>query len=159
MIQLVTLLRRSPIAPSRVTFEITETVLAEDVEVVSSSIKSLRALGASVAIDDFGVGYSNLSYVQRLAPDVIKIDKSFVDRVALDSGTLGIVKTILELCRNMGAASVAEGIETKLQADILRSVGCTEFQGYYFSRPLPGPAASELAHARAELQGKQSVAA
>ena len=158
MIQLVALLRRSPIAPRRITFEITETVLAEDVEVVSSSIMSLRALGARVAIDDFGVGYSNLSYVQRLAPDVIKIDKSFVDRVALDAGTLGIVKTILELCRNMGADSVAEGVETEYQAEILRGVGCTEFQGYYFSRPLPGAAARELAHARAELQSKRAAA-
>lgn len=153
MIKLITILRQAPLDPKRITFEITETVLAEDVEVVSASITSLRALGAAVAIDDFGVGYSNLNYVQRLSPDVIKIDKSFVDRIATDPGTLGIVKTILELCRNMGAASIAEGIESKIQADILRSAGCNEFQGYYFSRPLTHAAASELAHSKTGLQG------
>lgn len=156
MLHLITILRRAQIATHRLTFEITETVLAEDVEAVSNAITSLRAMGAAVAIDDFGVGYSNLSYVQRLSPDLIKIDKSFIDRLG-EEGTLGIVKTILELCRNVGASSIAEGVETKDQADILRSVGCHEFQGYYFSRPLSRDAANALANARTTIRRKDVV--
>ena len=158
MLHLLTILRRAPIEPRRITFEITESVLAEDVENVSAAIGSLRALGATVAIDDFGVGYSNLSYVQRLSPDLIKIDKSFVDRLTIDRGTVGIVRTILELCRTVGASSVAEGVETKAQADILRSVGCSEFQGYYFSKPLPREVARDLANAQGDAASLQAAA-
>lgn len=153
MVKLVTMLRNSPVDPRRITFEITETIFAEDGEVVSASIASLRGLGVAIAIDDFGVGYSNLGYVQRLSPDVIKIDKSFVARIVVDPDTISIVKTILDLCRNVGASSIAEGIETEAQAKLLRSIGCMEFQGYHFSRPIPRAEARELARARSGLGG------
>ncbi|MBR1218852.1 EAL domain-containing protein [Bradyrhizobium sp. U87765 SZCCT0131] len=133
---LMNIIRSSGLSPGRVTFEITESIFVDNLNLVQASIAALKALGCSIAIDDFGVGYSSLSYIHHLAPDIIKIDRCFVAGLCTDPIKAGIVKTVIELCQNVGAKSVAEGVETVEQAEVLRALGCSEFQGYYFGKPL-----------------------
>ncbi len=142
---LVGLLLASKIHASRVTFEVTETIFAESLESVRSNVAILRATGCKIAIDDFGIGYSNLNYIHALSPDIIKIDRCFVESVATHSASQRIVRTIIELARNVGATSVAEGVETLAQARLLAELGCDELQGYYFSKPVSASAASVMA--------------
>ncbi|MGO4712818.1 putative bifunctional diguanylate cyclase/phosphodiesterase [Bradyrhizobium sp. 2TAF24] len=136
ILSLMNIVRGSGVPAALVTFEITESIFADNLNLVQSSIAALKALGCSIAIDDFGVGYSSLSYIHHLAPDIIKIDRCFIADLCTDPVKAGIVKTVIELCQNVGARSVAEGVETLEQAEALRALGCSEFQGYFFSRPL-----------------------
>jgi EAL domain-containing protein (putative c-di-GMP-specific phosphodiesterase class I) len=103
----------------------------------------LRELGVSVGVDDFGTGYSSLAYLRRLPIDVLKIDRSFVMDADRDEEDAQIVKTILALGQTLRLKVIAEGIETRRQAQLLLSLGCDTAQGYLFSRPL---AAAELEH-------------
>lgn len=135
MLSILGLLERSGVAAIRVTFELTETAFSEDFDGISASLGLIRATGAGLAIDDFGIGYSSLSYVHRLDPDLIKIDRSFVQRLGQDCSTVSIIKTVVELCRNIGARSLAEGVETEAQRDTLIALGVEELQGYLFGRP------------------------
>ena len=128
-------LERSGVAATRVTFELTETAFGGDLDGISASVGLIRATGARLAIDDFGIGYSSLSYVHRLDPDLIKIDRSFVQRLGQDRSAVSIIKTMVEMCRNIGARSLAEGVETEAQRDILIALGVEELQGYLFGRP------------------------
>ena len=106
---LLAILRQSGVKTSRVTFEITETILAESLEQIRSNVDVVRGAGCKIAVDDFGVGYSSLNYIHMLAPDMIKIDKCFVDNIVANETTRRVVRTIIELARNVGAVSVAEG--------------------------------------------------
>ncbi|HEU0130693.1 MAG TPA: EAL domain-containing protein [Mycobacteriales bacterium] len=125
------------------TLEITESVLAADVDVVRGQLTALRELGVKVAIDDFGTGYSSFGYLNQFPVDVLKIDRSFVmDLEAAESEQADIVRAIVALARSRGLRTVAEGIEETVQADVLRELGCDTGQGYLYSRPLP---ADELA--------------
>jgi EAL domain-containing protein (putative c-di-GMP-specific phosphodiesterase class I) len=90
-----------------------------------------------IAIDDFGTGYSSLSYVTRFRPDVLKLDKSFVDEVATDHAANAVVEAVIELAHKLNIVVVAEGVETQAQLDILRSANCDEVQGYLLGRPEP----------------------
>ncbi len=135
VLRLISIIRRSAVAPSRLTFEITESALAADLETIQSALNIFRAMGLSIAVDDFGSGYSNLSYIHRLQPETIKIDRSFVARLGQEPHAASIVKTIIELCHNVGARSLAEGAETPEQVGILRTLGCDEIQGYHFGAP------------------------
>jgi diguanylate cyclase (GGDEF)-like protein len=138
-------LRQTNIAPSRVTFEVTETIFAKSLDVVRANVGALRSAGCRIAIDDFGVGYSNLNYIHALAPDVIKIDRCFVEAAATNEASRRIIRTIIELARNVGAESVAEGVETLAQALLLAEFGCDELQGYYFSKPVTASGAADMA--------------
>ena len=138
-------LRQTTIAPSRVTFEVTETIFADSLDVVRTNVGLLRSAGCRIAIDDFGVGYSNLNYIHALAPDFIKIDRCFVEAVATNEASRRIIRTIIELARNVGAQSVAEGVETLVQAGLLAEFGCDELQGYYFSKPVQANVAADMA--------------
>jgi predicted signal transduction protein with EAL and GGDEF domain len=138
------MIEKSSIDPRRITFELTETAFASNFDAVTHSISKLRSLGCGIALDDFGIEYSGLRYVQKLSPDVIKIDKSFIDLIGSDSGSRCIVKTIVELARNIGAKTVAEGVEAESQAVILRHLGCDELQGYLFYKPITCESAVEL---------------
>ena len=109
-----------------------------------ATLLQLRELGVKVGIDDFGTGYSSLSYLRRLPVDVLKIDKSFVARLGEDMVDSAIVSSVVNLARSLGIAVVAEGVETEQQRLELRALGCPVAQGYYFSRPLSGEAATEL---------------
>jgi len=99
-------------------------------------LRSMKALGVQVSIDDFGTGFSSLSYLKLLPVDKLKIDKSFVDDLCTDSGDKAIISAIITLSHNLNLTVVAEGVETLEQYEILRSFNCNEGQGYLFGRPM-----------------------
>jgi diguanylate cyclase (GGDEF)-like protein/PAS domain S-box-containing protein len=127
----------SGLKPTRLEIEITETVLLQDKEATLAILHQLRALGIRIAMDDFGIGYSSLTYLQSFPFDKIKIDRSFVKDVAKNAGSLNIVRAVASLANGMGMTATAEGVETNEQLDRITAEGCTEMQGYLFSRPLP----------------------
>lgn len=116
--------------------EITENIAMHNEEAVIETLAQLRRMGISLAIDDFGTGYSSLSYLRRFPVHKLKIDRSFVKDITETETDSPIVKAIISLARNLGLDVIGEGVETKRQADFLRSCGCTEMQGFLFSRPL-----------------------
>ena len=128
---------RSGLHPTRLEIEITETVLLHDKEATLAVLHQLRALGVRIAMDDFGTGYSSLTYLQCFPFDKIKIDRSFVKDIAENAGSLNIVRAVAALANGMGMTATAEGVETSEQLDRITSEGCTEMQGFLFSRPLP----------------------
>ena len=121
--------------PSRLHLEITESALVHPTRAVKHELSELRRMGVEIALDDFGTGYSSLSMLRDLPVSAVKIDRSFVEPLARDPGTAAIVHRLVELCRDLGIDSVAEGIETEGQAAILGRLDCTYGQGYLFGRP------------------------
>ena len=99
-------------------------------------LESLRDMGVTIAIDDFGTGYSSLAYLQHLPLDVLKIDKRFVDNLDEPQGEQ-LVYAIIQMGRALKMNTVAEGVETQRQMEALKGMGCDQFQGYFFSKPLP----------------------
>jgi diguanylate cyclase (GGDEF)-like protein len=134
---IVNALGASGLHPTRLEIEITETVLLQDREATLAILHQLRALGIRIAMDDFGTGYSSLTYLQSFPFDKIKIDRSFVKDITENAGSLYIVRAVAALANGMGMAATAEGVETTEQLDKIAAVGCTEMQGYLFSKPLP----------------------
>lgn len=139
---LLSVLNKYKVRPSEVELEITESVLIDDFEAVSEKLKLLRGYGVRISLDDFGTGFSSLSYLKKLPIDTLKIDKSFIDTVLTDNSTQVITESILNMVKALGFESIAEGVEEEPQYDYLRSVGCDVIQGYLFGKPLP---ADELA--------------
>lgn len=123
--------------PCRLDFEITETAVMHDLKQANASLLALLGLGARIALDDFGTGHSSLTHVQKLPLHRIKIDRSFVMEVSSDAASRAIVKTMIDLCRNLGISCVFEGIETEEQLEALVSLGGRVMQGYLFGRPMP----------------------
>jgi len=135
-IDLVSLvLKETGFEPSRLILEMTETVLIENPDETRARLEELRALGVRLALDDFGSGYSSLSYLQKLPFDKLKVDRSFV--TALDQSANGgvIIQAIVALSRALGMGVVIEGVETEEQRVLLRLAGCNEMQGYLFAKP------------------------
>jgi diguanylate cyclase (GGDEF)-like protein len=130
-------LAASGLHPARLELEITETVLLHNKEATLAVLHQLRALGIRIAMDDFGTGYSSLTYLQCFPFDKIKIDRSFVKDVTANPGSLNIVRAVAALANGMGMTATAEGVETRDQLDSITAEGCTEMQGFLFSRPLP----------------------
>jgi len=122
--------------PRSLKLEITESVVMESVESAAGTLEKLRALGIEISIDDFGTGYSSLSFLHRLPINTLKIDRSFVGRMAENNENKEIVRTIIMLANTLSMGVVAEGVETKEQAELLRELGCQSMQGYLVSRPL-----------------------
>ena len=131
------LLLSTGITPARLKLEITESMLLGDVEKVISTMRQLKALGVSFSMDDFGTGYSSLQYLKRLPLDQIKIDQSFVRDITIDRSDQAIVRTIVAMAESMNLSIIAEGVETDEQRALLATKGCTNYQGYLFSRPVP----------------------
>lgn len=129
-------LRETDMDPARLQLEITETALAEHPDQFTASLHSLRRLGVRLALDDFGTGHSTLAEVQRLPISVIKIDKVFV--ASLDDGGRAIAENVVSLARSLALTTVAEGVETEAQADLLARMGCDRGQGYLYGHPVPG---------------------
>jgi len=117
--------------------EITERVFSEDSNEILNIMEYLKKLGFKLEIDDFGIGYSSLSYIEQIPADILKIDMSFIHKMIESEKTLNIVKTIINLAKSIEMKTIAEGVETKDQYEILRNLGCDFVQGYYFSKPLP----------------------
>ena len=134
---IVAALAASGLAPTRLEIEITETVLLHNKEATLALLHQLRALGIRIAMDDFGTGYSSLTYLQCFPFDKIKIDRSFVKNITDNPSSLNIVRAVAALANGMGMTATAEGVETEEQLDRIASEGCTEMQGFLFSRPLP----------------------
>src|SRR3984893_10626943 len=137
-------LAASGLQPTRLEIEITETVLLQNKETTLAVLHQLRSLGIRIAMDDFRTGYSSLTYLQCFPFDKIKIDRSFVKDITENTGSLNIVRAVAALANGMGMTATAEGVETREQLDKITSEGCTEMQGYLFSRPLPVAAIERL---------------
>jgi diguanylate cyclase (GGDEF)-like protein/PAS domain S-box-containing protein len=128
-------LQRAGLPAERLVLEVTESTLITETDKIRATMQELRALGSRLAVDDFGTGYSSLGYIQQFEFDVLKIDKSFVD--GLETGTnRQIVTAVLDLARELGVRTIAEGIETEIQDGVLRELGCRYGQGYLYSRPV-----------------------
>jgi len=117
--------------------ELTESVLMEDTARITETLERLRDMGVKVAIDDFGIGYSSLSYLQQLPADRLKIDRSLINGVCNGGADAAVVRAVIELARSLEMEVVAEGVETAQVAEFLRRLGCTEAQGYFYARPVP----------------------
>ncbi|NLT55353.1 MAG: EAL domain-containing protein [Actinomycetales bacterium] len=128
---------RHDVDPADLELELTESMITDNLGVVSSTLAGLREIGSTVAVDDFGTGYSSFVYLRDLPVDVLKIDRSFVMDMERRAPNQEIVKAIVSLGRALSMDVVAEGVETREQADLLRSHGCRTAQGYLFSRPVP----------------------
>lgn len=125
------------IAPNRLELEITESTLMENPEELEGELNAMREMGLTLAIDDFGSGFSSLNYLKRLPVDVLKIDRMFIRDLDTDENDMAIVTGVVALASSMGLETVAEGVETIEQYHILQKLGCDTCQGYYFSKPLP----------------------
>ncbi len=155
---IVNALGASGLHPTRLEIEITETVLLQDREATLAILHQLRALGIRIAMDDFGTGYSSLTYLQSFPFDKIKIDRSFVKDITENEGSLYIVRAVAALANGMGMAATAEGVETTEQLEKIAAVGCTEMQGYLFSKPLPVAEIERLFLSRLPRQHDKSAA-
>jgi len=122
--------------PEHLVLELTESVVMEDYASVVSQMNLLRQCGVHIAMDDFGTGYSSLSYIHRIPVDVLKIDRSFIERITEVDGTRPIVEAVIAMARHLDLHVVAEGVETQEQQQILDQAGCQGFQGYLFAKPL-----------------------
>ena len=130
-------LRDFPIAPGLVEFELTESILMENVDDTIATLRAIKALGFALSIDDFGTGYSSLNYLCRFPLDKLKIDMSFVQNIHKSPQNLAVTKAIIGLGHTLGLSVTAEGVESAADAEVLRHAGCDELQGYYFARPMP----------------------
>ncbi|MEO7400851.1 MAG: GGDEF domain-containing phosphodiesterase, partial [Polaromonas sp.] len=130
-------IRRSGIKPDRLKLELTESLLADRMEITIAKMGILKAVGVTLSLDDFGMGYSSLSALKRLPLDQLKIDKSFVADLLTDPNDAAISRAIITLAQSLSLEVVAEGVETQAQLDFLMDQGCHQFQGYLFSKPLP----------------------
>ncbi|MEY3806395.1 MAG: hypothetical protein RIR69_1207, partial [Actinomycetota bacterium] len=146
-------LRNSSITPDQLLLEVTESVMITDASQALTAMKSLAGLGVRIAVDDFGTGYSSLSVLQHFPIHSIKIDRSFVQRVAQDSESSMLIRTIIAMATALGADVIAEGVETDEQMRLLLSMNCVKAQGYHFFRPID---AEFIPQGIAEIQNRDT---
>ena len=137
-------LREAGLNPSYLEIELTESVSVQEPERVAQIMQRFKTLGVRLAVDDFGTGYSNLSRIKRLAFDKIKIDRAFISDITNSSDDLILTSTVIGMARDLRMQVVAEGVETEAQCALLRSLGCDQIQGYFFSRPQSAEQIGEL---------------
>ncbi len=130
-------LAASGLSPKRLELEVTESIFLQGSELNCATLRRLGELGVRISLDDFGTGYSSLSYLRSFSFSKIKIDKSFIDDLSTSESSLAIVRAVCGLARSFGATTTAEGVETDDQLAQVRAEGCTDMQGYFFSKPLP----------------------
>jgi diguanylate cyclase (GGDEF)-like protein len=130
-------LAASGLSARRLELEITESVLLQNSEATLTTLHELRAMGVRISLDDFGTGYSSLSYLRSFPFDKIKIDRSFVSELATREDSMAIIRAVTGLGRSLGIVTTAEGVENDAQLELLRREGCTQAQGYLFSKPRP----------------------
>ena len=136
--------------PGSIILEITESMLMQDIESCIDVLRQLRDLGAKIHIDDFGTGYSSLSYLHRIPFDALKIDRSFICDPSSNESTVPIVRTIMRLASDLGVQVVAEGVDTREQAEWLKSLDCQYAQGNLYSKPVDADVATKLLQAQTE---------
>ncbi|MGQ0648486.1 MAG: putative bifunctional diguanylate cyclase/phosphodiesterase [Gemmatimonadaceae bacterium] len=139
-------LSASGLPPSRLNLEITESTIFSQQNVALDTVSELKELGVRIHIDDFGTGYSSLTYLQRLPVDAIKIDRSFVRAIEIEARSRHVVQSLVSLAQGIGLETIAEGVGSSGQVDLLRGMRCTFGQGFHFGKPAP---ASDVAHALA----------
>jgi diguanylate cyclase (GGDEF)-like protein len=152
--QLDALCRAHGVEPSMLVLEITETEMMADPSRTIRMLERLASLGVELSVDDFGTGYSSLSYLQRLPVHEIKVDKSFVLGMTADDANTKIVRSIVDLGHNLGLRVIAEGVEDRITWEALAALGCDIAQGYYLSRPLPGPQLTAWLSAQSSAQAE-----
>lgn len=133
--QLADMISATNVSSSMIKLELTESVFVEDFETIITKMNAIKSLGVKLSLDDFGTGFSSLSYLKRLPIDELKIDQSFVKDLEQDQGDEAIVKSIIALGKSMGVKVIAEGVETDSQKQMLTDFGCDHFQGYLFDKP------------------------
>lgn len=129
------IIRKYHVEPHEIEIEITESILIDDFDRVIDKLKKLREIGVRVSLDDFGTGFSSLSYLKRLPIDTLKIDKSFIDTVLTDGATRIITESIINMVKMLGMESIAEGVEKEAQYNYLHAVGCNVIQGFLLGKP------------------------
>ena len=129
-------LNKYQVRPSEIELEITEGVLIDDFNIVNNKLRLLRECGIRISLDDFGTGFSSLSYLKQLPIDTLKIDKSFIETILSDHATRVITESIISMVKALGIESIAEGVELEKQYKYLHSIGCDVIQGYLFGKPL-----------------------
>ena len=139
-------LQRAGLAPERLEIEVTESVLLDKDERISQTLEGLLALGTKLSLDDFGTGYASLSYLRNFRFNVLKIDRSFVSELHHNEADIKLIRAIISIARDLSLQTVAEGVESEVQLEILQELGCTLGQGYHFSRPVPAARMGELLH-------------
>lgn len=137
-------IRDNGIDPALLEIEITESSLMSDTEQAMSVLRELKALGVRISIDDFGTGYSSLSYLKQFQVDKLKIDMAFIREVTTNESDAAITSAIIHMAHSLKLKVVAEGVETSEQLEFLQARNCDEYQGYYFSRPLPAEELEQL---------------
>ncbi len=143
-------LQSSGLDPRYLEVEITESLLAQDIDATLDVLTNLKALGVQIAVDDFGTGYSSLAYLKRFPLNKLKIDQSFVRDLDTDEDDRAIAAGVINLGHSLQLTAIAEGVETEQQLETLRTLGCDEAQGYLFSRPLPPEELERLLRSRLE---------
>ena len=138
LVTLVTnIIQRANINPSLIRLELTESLLIGDTKSAFEKITELKTFGISLSVDDFGTGYSSLQYLKELSVNELKIDQSFIHDFLHQKSDALIVEAIISIGTKFNMEVIAEGVETKEQFEMLKAMGCQNFQGYYFGKPLP----------------------
>jgi EAL domain-containing protein (putative c-di-GMP-specific phosphodiesterase class I) len=138
ILDITSALAASGLRPKRLEVEITESVMLQDTDAVLETLHQIHDLGVRISMDDFGTGYSSLSYLRKFPFDKIKIDQSFIRDLSDRADAIAIIKAVATMSASLGMDTTAEGVETPDQLAKLRHEGCTEVQGYLFSKPRPG---------------------
>ena len=141
---LISVIHKYNIPPNLIELEITESVFIDDMQDIVNKMNVLREMGIRFSMDDFGTGFSSLSYLRRLPIDTLKIDKSFIDTLVTDGPTRTIAESIIELGKKLGFDTIAEGVEEEVQYCLLKNIGCENIQGFYLGRPMGFDAIDEL---------------
>lgn len=142
--KLIKEINRSKLAHISLCLEITESLFIEDIDYVLPLLQKIRDMGLHISMDDFGTGYSSLSILRKLPIDELKIDKSFVDTILNDMTAEKMIQNIITIGKNFDLYILAEGVETKEQEAVLKSLGCDRFQGYLYAKPLRYDALKEF---------------
>jgi EAL domain-containing protein (putative c-di-GMP-specific phosphodiesterase class I) len=137
-------LKETGLKASSLSLDITETIFVKALESNITAVDELKRLGVHISIDDFGVGYSSLSYLKRLPANVLKVDRSFIWALGEDVKDTAILQMIVDLAHTFGMKVIAEGVESEAQAEQVKEMGCELVQGYYFAEPLSPKAVAEF---------------
>jgi EAL domain-containing protein (putative c-di-GMP-specific phosphodiesterase class I) len=129
-------LRETQLPPGALHLEITETAISSNIEEAAALLRRIRTLGASIMLDDFGIGFSSLSRLSRLPIDALKIDRSFLESLGTNKSDPVVLRAMLTLARDLNMHTIVEGVESEPQAQLLREAGCEFVQGYYLYQPL-----------------------